>query len=181
MSVDWYRTQLGAPVRQAAPAPQAAPPRFVVIEGKAYPVDDGGQPAYAPAPAAPTQPWNAPVRPGDAPIGQIHVIDAVGVWKGTRESASVPAGVCPNCGDRNYMPRLQNGRMGHCFSCGNRPDTGDDRGGPTLQGRETAGSIRTGSGAIPVEQARSAGNNTDAFGRVSGRLSKDDVIGYAHG
>jgi hypothetical protein len=76
------------------------------------------------------------------------------------------------------MPRLPSGRLGHCFACGFRPDTGDDRGGPSIQPRFSGAIVSESGEAIPVEQARS--HNSRQFGKfVSGRLSQEDIVGHA--
>jgi hypothetical protein len=176
MSTDWYRRHLGAPtapLREPVARQPVSPTRFVVVEGKAYRVADDEEPQVE---QPPNQPWRQGM--GDTPIGQMHAIDAAQRWRGTRDAQRTPSGDCPNCGSKDYMPKLPNGRQGHCFGCGARPDTGDDRGGPTLQPRN-AGAITSGDGsAIPVAQARAV--TSRQFGNfVSGRLSKADVVARA--
>lgn len=179
MSVDWYRRHLGTPAAPQRPqevVPQR-PTQFVVIDGKAYPVGDNGQPAV------PDQQWGQPQQPWrqqtmDPPLGEMHALDAAGKWRGTRESQQVRSGHCPECGGSNYMPRL-GVRMGHCFGCGYREPTGDDRSGPTLQRGNSNGVRGLNGQEIPVEQARSVSNGNRFGQMVSGRLSQADVVGRA--
>ena len=169
MSIDWYRQRFGAPARSPQRAVPQAPPKFVIGgDGRAYRLADDTE-------AQPEQPWQQqPPQAGPgagvpsqiaAPIGQIHVGEAVGYWKGTAD-AQKGAGGCPRCGSPNYFSEMQAGlqdgvagesgklSMGHCFQCGYRSTTG--RSHAAVPSEQMRGSLRgiKNDGKIPIEQSR---------------------------
>lgn len=193
-NLSWYQRHLSVP-------PPAAPPeapRFVIVDGRAYPM--GGDPGTVPQQQSSAPPWKASPQLGEAPIGQVHVEDGLRLWKGTRDAQTAKSGYCPNCDSPNYMTSIRTssdggGRghvaMAHCFACGYRPDRPDDSGtnglgeriggrpkGPSLQ-EAHAGAVRgIGQGEIPIEAARQAGGNKDAWGRVSGVFGKQGITDH---
>ncbi len=138
MSIDWYRKNF-AP--QQSPLATRPVPRFErAPEGGYYPTY-GGQ---APVPEAqyPTM---------DAPIGQIHLGDAVKVWKGTRSTIE-NSGQCPSCGSHAYAKSQGGNAQGRCLACNYHPPTAAG----TMPPENYGSGIRSAQGGgVPTYQARS--------------------------
>lgn len=113
----WYERNVSRVIGNPAPAPTAPAPQ-------GYPQQPSAFPATSPV----RQPLPAPPQPSgeEAPPGQMHITDAIQVWKGGAGNAETM--VCPRCGGRNVFSRASGAIIGssgqkstpapHCFECG---------------------------------------------------------------
>lgn len=112
-NLSWYQKQLGVSTPQAPVAPRAVPQFLPGPDGRVYrvsPVEDQPlqfQPQYGQGPSM------------EAPIGQIHLTDAVRMWKGSR-GAQVDSSRCPECNSANYFDKIPGNSKaaGRCYDCG---------------------------------------------------------------